>query len=314
MDNGINKLVEVVASGIGSIAGPLLAPWIAKKESKARLIEAEGNANVLSIVAQAQEDAFNMLDTNRFSIKGEVEMGEKITQRIEYQERKRQANICAVVEQAAQQLQGTIVPAVEPNHDWTARFFREVQDVSSEEMQSLWSRVLTGEVKKPGTTSMRTLTILKDLDERTARLFLRSCSAAVYLMDSNGEFFDARVISFGGDAAQNSLANFGLGFEQLNRLNEYGLIIADYNSYYELVVFNEDFEDTGGSEIYHQGVAWDWAISQAEGRRNVRLLGVGMTVAGCELSRVVTSEPMKEYTDELRSFLLREFGVRMRQI
>ena len=97
-----------------------------------------------------------------------------------------------------------------------ARFFREVQDVSSEEMQALWARVL------------RTLDILKDLDERTARLFSRLCSAAIYLKGIDGKIIDARVPSLGGNAAQNSIMQYGLDFGQLNRLNEHGLIIADF--------------------------------------------------------------------------------------
>ena len=145
------------------------------------------------MVAQAQKDARNLLGTNEISVKGEIELEGKLHQRIDYQERKRQANIHAVVKQAAQRLEGAKVPAIEPNHDWTAKFFREVQDVSSEEMQVLWTKVLIGEVEKPGTTSMRTLSILKDLDEKTARLFSQLCSAAVFLLGYDGEIIDARV-------------------------------------------------------------------------------------------------------------------------
>ena len=50
----------------------------------------------------------------------------------------------------------------------------------------MWTRVLAGQVREPETTSMRTLGILKDLDETTARLFSRFCSAAVYLKDRGG--------------------------------------------------------------------------------------------------------------------------------
>ncbi len=314
IDTGIGKLAEVVASGIGSIAGPWLAPWAANKESEAKLIEAKGEAKALSIVAQAQVDARNMLGTNEISVKGEIELGKEITQRIDYQERKRQANIHAVVKHAAQRLKGATVPAIEPNHDWTAKFFREVQDVSSEEMQVIWTKVLIGEVEKPGTTSMRTLSILKDLDEKTARLFSQLCSAAVYLVGNDGEIFDARVISLSGNAGQNSLAKYGLGFGQLTRLNEHGLIIADFNSYYQIEILNDDFEDTGELKFYHQGARWDWAVSKPKVSKLVKYHGVAMTVAGCELSRVVTPEPMSSYTNELKSFLLSKFGVKMTQI
>ena len=266
------------------------------------------------IHAQAQADARRLLVANDGSVSGEIELGEGVRQRIEFQERKRQANIVAVVDRAALQLEDSRVPAVEPNHDWTARFFGEVQDVSSEEMQVLWGSVLAGEVREPGTTSIRTLGILKDLDAITARLFSRLCSAAVYLKGRDGEIFDGRVPSLAGDAAHNSLEKYGLGFGALNRLNEHGLIIADYNSYSIYVVVNDDSEEAGELELHHQGVCWDWVIEQQGAKKNtVQLHGVAMTVAGCELSRVVSHEPTAEYTEALRGFLLRNFRLRMRQ-
>ena len=311
---GIEKLIDVVASGIGSIAGPMLAPWKARRESAAKLIEAEGTAKMLNIQAQAQADARRLLGSEGNAVEGEIELREGIRQRIEYQERKRQANIVMVVGQAAHQLAEAMVPAAEPNHDWTARFFREVQDVSSEEMQVLWTRVLAGEVREPGTTSIRTLGILKDIDEATAQLFSRFCSVAVYLKGCDGEVFDARVPSLGGDAAQNAIAKYGLGFEQLNRLNEHGLIISDYNSYNTYLVVN-DPERVGEAELYHQGVPWDWVFEQPKVKeKRVKLHGVAMTVSGSELSRVVTPEPMTVYTKAFKAFLLSKFGVRMNKL
>ena len=102
------------------------------------MIHAEGEAVVLSIQAQAQAEARRLLVADRGLVTGEIELGDAIRQRIEFQERKRQANIVAVVDQAALELGDSSVPEVEPNHDWTARFFGEVQDVSSEDMQVLW--------------------------------------------------------------------------------------------------------------------------------------------------------------------------------
>ena len=310
---GLEKLVDVVSSGVGSVAGPMLAPWRARREREVKLIHVEGEAEVLSIQAKAQAEARRLLVADRGLVMGEIELGDAIRQRMEFQERKRQVNIVAVVDQAALELGDSGVPTVEPDHDWTARFFGEVQDVSSEDMQVLWGRVLVGEVREPGLTSMRTLGILKDLDAGTAGLFSRLCSAAVFLMGGDGEIFDGRVPSLGGNAGQNSLATFGLGFGVLNRLNEHGLIIADYNSYYSYVLV-DDSQRTSGY-LQHQGVSWDFD-TEGEDRKSVpvKLHGVAMTAAGCELSRVVSQEPVEEYTEALKRFLQQKFRLRMRQI
>ena len=106
----------------------------------------------------------------------------------------------------------------------------------------------------------------------------------------------------------------GLVFGALNRLNEHGLIIADYNSYHTYEVVDDSQR---ASELYlqHQGVSWDCDI-EGEDRKSVpvKLHGVAMTVAGCELSRVVSQEPVEEYTEALKRFLQRKFRLRMRQI
>ena len=45
---------------------------------------------------------------------------------------------------------------------------------------------------------------------------------------------DARVPSLGRSAGENSLQQFGLSFRELNILNEHGLIIGEYNSWYDM--------------------------------------------------------------------------------
>ena len=176
----LHKLVDYVASGIGSVAGSMLAPWKARQEAKAKQIEVEAKANSMRILADAQSDARKALISQDSPIIGELNIADSVSQRIQFQEAKRQANIEAVVRQAAEQLGDTTVEDIEPDHDWTARFFNDVQDVSSEEMQSLWTKVLAGEVERSGSTSIRTLGILKGLDQSTALLFQKFCSVCIF--------------------------------------------------------------------------------------------------------------------------------------
>ena len=197
----IEKLVDYTASGIGSVAGSMLAPWKARREAQAKQITAEGDATILLIQAEAQSKAREILVSRNTDVTGELNITNKVKQRIQFQEQKRQINIGSVVEEAASQLGDKRVANIEPDHDWTARFFNEVQDVSSGEMQSLWAKVLAGEVERAGSTSIRTLGILKNLDQVTARLFSRFCSACMYMSIAENEIIDARVPSLGGNAA-----------------------------------------------------------------------------------------------------------------
>ena len=168
---GLEKLVKVSASGIGAVAGSMLAPWMANQHAKAKLIEAKGQADSLRIIAQAQADARQALTATNTTT-GTLEITrEQITQRLEFQEHKRQQNIVSVVEQAAEDLGDEEVPDNEPDHDWTARLFEYVQDVSEEDIRRIWARILAGEVRSPGRVSLRTLSILRNMSRLEAELF-----------------------------------------------------------------------------------------------------------------------------------------------
>ena len=67
------------------------------------------------------------------------------------------------------------------------------------------------------------------MDQSIAALFKKLCSACIVLGIPNNEMvIDARVSSLGGNAGSNALEKYGLGFRQLNILNEFDLIISDY--------------------------------------------------------------------------------------
>ena len=169
----LEKLMDYVASGIGAVAGPMLAPWKARKEAEARRIESREEADSLKLIAEAQAEARHSLVAPDQAGRGVLEIDrDGIRQRIEFQEGKRQANIASVVREAAADLGDKEVPAHEPDPDWTARFFDGVQDVSSEDMRKIWAKILSGEVEEPGRTSLRTLSILRDMSQRDAEAFL----------------------------------------------------------------------------------------------------------------------------------------------
>ena len=168
----LEKLIDYAASGIGAVAGPMLTVWKARREAKAQRITAESDADSLRLIADAQAEARRSLVPPGELGRGAVEIGpDGIQQRIEFQERKRQANIASVVEKAAAALDGKEAPDHEPDPDWTARFFDCVQDVSSEDMKNIWARILSGEVESPGRTSLRALDILKNMTKGDADLF-----------------------------------------------------------------------------------------------------------------------------------------------
>ena len=317
----IEKLLNYSASGIGSVAGPMLASWKARQEVKAKSIAAkgeveaqriltEGQADTMDIIATAQANARSILVSPDSNVQGQLDFAHTVTQRIQFQEEKRQSNIESVVRQAASELEDKHVEDNEPDHDWTARFFNDIQDVSSKETQLLYAKILAGEVERPGSTSIRTLSILRNLDRPTAMLFRGFCFICISLFTDEDHLVDARVLSLGGDAAQNALKKFGLSFDNLNILNEHGLIIADYNSWYDIRMCISTF---GTNEKQEKVVAripfrfedCYWVLEPTTPRKTgaeYLASGVALTKAGRELLKVVECQPVPGYRQELEAF------------
>ena len=199
------------------------------------------------------------------------------------------------------------VPQVEGEkevaNDWLNEFEEIAKLKNSADMKSAFSKILSGEIVKPGSYSIRTLRILSQLDNSAAKLFqqLVSCTIRSQVFT---HVIDRRVVGLSGNPGSNSLQKFGLTFSALNILQEYGLIISDYNSYsnYALSIANDEKVVTlpilFGNKSYGLVRNNDMGIPET-----FKLSGVAYTNAGSELFDIVEVEPNQEYFNDLVQFL-----------
>ena len=307
---GVDKLLDYTASGIGAVAGPMLAPWRARRLGAARVIEAGADAEAMQITAraqasslriieEAQSDARSSLQTTNADVEGQITISERIEQSIQFREAKRLANLSNVVETAADQLGDAEVPDEEPDHDWTARFFDYAQDVSSGEMQTLWAKVLAGEVERPGSTSLRTLSVLRNLDSETARLFADICAMSLFTVPADGGPAAGLVVSVGNDSIDDPLGTYGIDYVALTRLDEHGLI-AQFHAAQSTSIRRQ----TGAGKLVCRyrfgGDVWRLISARelAAGDK-IKLSGVMLTKTAHELSAAVTSKPHTRYNQDL---------------
>ena len=84
---------------------------------------------------------------------------------------RRQVNIAHAILHAEEALRDD--PQEPPNKkvddDWLFRWRNYAGDVSKEAMQSLWGKILAGEIKAPGSFSLRTLDFLRNLSQDEAK-------------------------------------------------------------------------------------------------------------------------------------------------
>ena len=291
--SAIEKLIDYGASGVGAIAGPLLAPWKASREGKARLIAAEADAEVrqiqagadasaLNIIAEAQSEARAYLPADA-DIRATLDITpQDIAQSIEFQGRKRLANARAVLEAAADELEGKEVNDHEPDPDWTARFFDHLQDVSSEDLQKVWAKILAGEVESPGRTSLRTLETLRNMTKRDAEMFKDICDFV--LME--GDIFH-----------NDSVDRFTpLKYGYVTHLQECGLIRPARDA-----VRLVKLTDNGMAFTSH---TINLLIKEkTQGNSELKIPVLMLTAAGRELYRFVRCKPHEDYLQAFSTFL-----------
>ena len=133
-----------------------------------------------------------------------------------------------------------------------------------------------------------------------ARLALRTLLDGLHILD-------ARVPSLGGNAGANSLQEFGLPFRNLNILNEHGLIISGYNSWYDMRMAI-GIPAQGSDRIFRTPFRFQeryWVLTPSAQRTTsaeFKVYGVALTQAGKELSKIIECETMPGYQQALANF------------
>lgn len=230
----LGKLWDTLAE---KAIGNLLKPWQIRREGKALidlkrdemliLAQAERDADAIRRGATLQpssDGAYQLLlpreettpeparaadavgtglDTNNYA---------KIARVADADVLRKEVNIAKAILHAEAALESEKEPpkADSPSDDWMYRWRDYASNVSTEELQLLWGRVLAGEVKNPGTFSMRFLNFLNNLDKQEAQLIATSMPYVI------SDFIFSET--------KEHLERSGLTFSKLLMLQELGIL------------------------------------------------------------------------------------------
>ena len=300
--SGWLKVAEIGARVFGPVFSKIQQRF-ANRGNASQLPQPETAAEMVDDLDDTLEMAQDQLQ--RFEESGSASVARRT---FEYEQTQKLENGIATIKIASEILGDDQVPDVEPDVELYSRIFGDVGEVSSNDKRIIYAKILAGEVKQPGSTSLKALSILRDMDQATALKFRLLCSLAVSarVIGNRGvqHVMDVRVLSLGSTAANNSLRPFGLSFDTLNELNEYGLIISDYNSYhnaYGLAIVKNP--PSVPLPFTYQDSTWALVpINGADPNQEFNLHGVALTKAGRELSLVVDVEAHANYTTKLQEF------------
>jgi hypothetical protein len=270
-------------------------------EGKSSENRAESSARVALIKASEQQIAEQMSVSPAYVRVASEKFSQKIV--------KEQLNLDSIVKIASDDIKDKATSSehtqneaddVTISDDWLNAFEKEAIQKSSDEMKMLFGKILAGEIRKPSSFSIGTIKLLSQLDNEAANKFHKLCSLSV--SQRFGDYVhDARVVSLNGSASQNSLRDYGLGFDVLNVLSEYGLIISDYNSYmgYEIAVANAGKVSL---PITYNDRKYGLVATDQMNHAELRLSGVAFTKSGKELLGIVDITPDEKYTTDLGAY------------
>lgn len=232
----IDKLIDIVSNSVGKIS----KSYFDKKDVDTKAYEikklAEARAKEMKIISTAVKE--NYLLTGGIEYKEEkiaiispkeplpetlqtflikASLNDRTQERINFQETKKQLNIENVTAFAAEELRNEPPITDEPiDEDWTTRFFRIIEDVSNEEMQALWGKILAGEIKQPKSYSLRTLELIRNLSQNDADVFMK---VAKFAIKSDKSYY-----LYKGNNEDKLKSEFDINYKDMALLTEIGLI------------------------------------------------------------------------------------------
>lgn len=271
------KLIDAIKDAVGTVYEP---------RHKRKMADAA--AYEINVVSKAMQNAADMsivYDENGMNINSEDfrRFVQRTGERFVQQELTKQRNIENVIDNAYDILEKEDRCSEEPiERGWLNRFFNSVADISDEDLQKLWGKVLAGEIKQPKSYSLRTLETLKNISKHEAELFQK---IVPYIVDMGGTLFLA--------SNDKLLKKHGINYAEIMHLDECGLINSN-----SLITVNPSVSNAKEVALHNRSKL---IIMQGiETKENVVSIGsYSLTGAGIELFHIMQSAPDDNFLYDL---------------
>lgn len=179
------KAVDKLSNGLCKVLGYFFEAKHMKQmaEAEAYKIKALADAksyeiNTIGEAIRNNQDlpmTFNNGDTSlSIDTTNTEQLIQRSNYRLQYQQARKEHNIESVIGKTVLELEDKTVESTDDvDEDWLNRFFNIVEDVSDEQLQSLWSRILAGEILQPHSYSLRLLEFLRNISKDELDLILK---------------------------------------------------------------------------------------------------------------------------------------------
>ena len=214
MDKAAKALIEAVRAAGGVMFEPTKMKRLAKAEVAVDKIKAQGMRDLA---------ALDQTDTH------------PIAWRREHQEERRQRNINTIISGALPDLTEKANPQ-DIDEDWLVHYLNKCADISNEQMQQLWSKILAGEANKPGQFSKRTIDFVTSMNQLDAGMFRSLCQCSWQIARDLSATKEHIPFIFEPDTNSRRSYLTGLRYDRLVHLEAIGLITNNIAGSYELEI------------------------------------------------------------------------------
>tara|TARA_R110002167_G_scaffold81072_1_gene222265 strand:+ start:8446 stop:9345 length:900 start_codon:yes stop_codon:yes gene_type:complete len=240
------------------------------------------------------------------SAKQKQSIDHKISERLKLKERRKIINLENILSKAINFcLDEGQTDDIDP--DWFFSFIKMAEEIYSPPMQELWGKIFAVESGKPGSFSLNTLQLLKQLTQKDAVIFRRAVNfASRQRGDSSpklliGYYRKKTLWSFfsANSGHQLNLAQFGLSYPDLLALMDLGLI--------------HHSEIESGEIAFGETIEWrisGHTMTLSPRLRSLTLVYFKFTTIGAELSKLVNSQKQDHYVVALRQKLGAVFNIK----
>ena len=292
----VTKMWETIAEkGIGS----LFKPWQMRREGRASIelkreellviAQAEREAELLrsgqnftsSIIPRIAQDSPASREADKAFV---ISLEQRAKDELISETIRREANVTRALLHAEDVLSNEPQPAPEEkvDDDWLFRWRDSAAQVSAEELQNLWGRVLAGEVKAPGSYSLRTLEFLKNLSQQEAEAIAKL-----------SQFVIGGVIYRGND---NALDKYDISFSFLLNMQQLGVI-----SGVEAIGMSTTWKSLDPSRFVQSLISNSLVLiaTADDPKKEISMPTYMLTTIGMQISSLGTFDTNVEYLEEV---------------